>query len=111
MPFGLVAESLCHAGNWLLMLSSGHKNRGALLKVGSVTAFSPVRPGDELRMEITMASVRDDSAVLEGRVSVGDRCVLEAESIICSILDADVLGDPDSTARLGVRLLGTEGLG
>lgn len=108
MPVGLLTESLCQAGNWLLLLSSGYERRGALLKVGSVTAYSRIVPGDELCLRVEMVSLREDSAVLEGSVTVRDRCVLRASSIICTILSGELFDDPENTARMGSRMLGGE---
>ena len=73
-------------------------------------AHDAVRPGDQLRVKVAISSLREDSAVSEGRVSVGERCVLEATGIICAILDAERLDEPDATARMGARLTGTKGL-
>src|SRR4051812_2369887 len=56
MPRSLVLEALCQAGTWLVMMSTDHARRAALLSVGEVTFHGDVHPGDILAVDVTMSS-------------------------------------------------------
>ncbi|MFJ9583191.1 hotdog family protein [Streptomyces acidicola] len=108
LPFGLILEALCQAGTWLVMLSTEHTQRAALLTVREATSPGPVRPGDTLVMEAHVVSRTEEAAVLDGTVTCDDRTVLEASGIMCALIDAEQLDDPADTARMAAQLLGTK---
>jgi 3-hydroxyacyl-[acyl-carrier-protein] dehydratase len=100
MPPPLALEALCQAGTWLVMITTDRRKRAALLSVGVVDFLGDVRPGDVLELEGTVDSMSDELAVISGRVTVDGSPVLEASEIMCALIDADDLADPDDTARL-----------
>jgi 3-hydroxyacyl-[acyl-carrier-protein] dehydratase len=106
LPFGMALESLCQAMTWLIMLSSDHQKRAALLSVREATLHRPIVPGDVLHLEATVVSQRAESALLDGSVSVDGVAVLEAQGIMCALIDGDRLEDPADTARMAHQLLG-----
>lgn len=117
MPRPLVLESLAQAGTWLLMLSTDHARRGALLSLGEVTFLGDVHPGDVLLLDVAITSLSTDTAVLDGTVDVAGtdpdeppRRVLEATDIICAVIEAERLDDPAATRRMAGQLLGTGAL-
>lgn len=106
LPFGLALEALCQAGTWLIMLSSDHTQRAALLTVGQARLRREVRPGEVLSMEATVTSRNGEAAVIDGTVAVNGRTVLEATDIMCALIDAEELDDPADTARMARQLVG-----
>ena len=106
LPFGLALEALCQAGSWLFLLSTGHRQRAALLGVDQVTEHGGVRPGDTLRMTADVVGRHEGAAVLDGTVSVDGEPVLRAQGIMCALIDAERLDDPADTARMAEALLG-----
>jgi 3-hydroxyacyl-[acyl-carrier-protein] dehydratase len=100
MPPPFVLEALCQAGTWLIMITTERRRRAALLSVASVDFLGDVRPGDVLEMEGTVDSMSDEVAVISGRVTVDGRAVLEAREIMCILIDAGDLEDPEETARM-----------
>jgi 3-hydroxyacyl-[acyl-carrier-protein] dehydratase len=113
MPRPLVLESLAQAGTWLLMLSTDHARRGALLSLGEVTFLGDVHPGDVLLLDVAITSLSADTAVLDGTVHVAGeqpRPVLTATDIICAVIEAERLDDPAATRRMAGQLLGTGAL-
>lgn len=100
MPPSLVLESLCQAGAWLIILSTGQHKRAALLSIGSVRFLADVRPGDVLAIEGTVDSMNEEVAALSGRITVAGRAVLEAQEIMCLLVDAGDLEDPAETALM-----------
>ncbi|MBF6329922.1 3-hydroxylacyl-ACP dehydratase [Nocardia transvalensis] len=106
LPFGMALEALCQAGTWLVLLSSEHTKRAALLTVGEVSMHRDLRPGDILRMHVEVVSADRDAAVVDGRIEVDGAVVLEASTIMCALIDAENLDDPADTRALARQLLG-----
>ncbi|MDO0937272.1 3-hydroxylacyl-ACP dehydratase [Streptomyces sp. DG2A-72] len=106
LPFGLALEALCQSATWLIMLSTDHRLRAALLAVNEATAHRAVVPGDVLRMEASIESMNDEAAILDGTVSVDGETVLEARGILCALIAGELLDDPADTARMAHQLVG-----
>lgn len=100
MPPALALEALCQAGTWLIMITTDRRKRAALLSIGSVAFLGDVRPGDVLELEGRVESMSDEMAVVSGQVTVDGRAVLEANDVMCALIDADDLADLDDTERL-----------
>jgi len=104
MPPPLALEALCQAGTWLIMITTERHKRAALLSIGSVQFLGTISPGDVLELEGTVDSWSDEVAVVSGRVTVDERVVLEANEIMCALMDSDRLADLDDTERLQLML-------
>ncbi|MFG2293850.1 hotdog domain-containing protein [Streptomyces sp. NPDC048603] len=104
MPAHLMLEALCQAGTWLVIASTGVRRRAALLSVDSLSFHGPVRPGDVLRLDGEVGSLSDEIAVLSGTASVDGRTVMRAENILCALMPAEDLEDPEDTRRMLGRL-------
>jgi len=100
MPPPLVLESLCQAATWLVMATTGFRLRAALLSIDEVHWDGPVRPGDVLELDGTVESMSDEMAVLSGTAAVGTRTVLRAGAVMCALIPADDLEDPDAVSRM-----------
>jgi 3-hydroxyacyl-[acyl-carrier-protein] dehydratase len=108
MPPPFVLEAFCQAGTWLIMITTDRRKRAALLQVGSVTWHRDIRPGDVLVMEGETSSFGDETAVLDGRVTVDGETVLECEDVMCALIDSEDLADLDTTERLQKMLTQVE---
>lgn len=108
MPPPFALEALCQAGTWLVMITTDRKKRAALLSIGSVAFLRDVRPGDVLILEGGVDSMSNEVAVVSGRVSVDGEPVLEADEIMCALIDADDLADLDTTERMQKMLTRAE---
>jgi 3-hydroxyacyl-[acyl-carrier-protein] dehydratase len=100
MPPPFVLEAFCQAGTWLILITSELRKRAALLQVGSVTWHRDVRPGEVIVMHGEMTSFGEESAVLSGTVTVEGETILEAEDVMCALIDAGDLADLEDTDRL-----------
>jgi 3-hydroxyacyl-[acyl-carrier-protein] dehydratase len=107
MPEPLVLEALCQAGTWLVLITTDRRRRAALLSVDAVRFAAPVTPGDVLVMEAEVVTMSDESAVISGRVTVDGATVLEADNVMCALIEADRLEDLDATERMQAMLTGT----
>ena len=100
MPPPFVLEALCQAATWLIMISTERAKRAALLSIGSVDWRGDVHPGEILEMVGEIGSFGSETAVVSGHVTVDGRTVLEAQDIMCALIDADTLADLEDTKRL-----------
>lgn len=100
MPPPFVLEALCQAGTWLIMITTDRRKRAALLSIGSVSFLGPVRPGDVLDIDGRVESMTEEMAVISGAVTVEGRLVLEAEQIMCALIDGETLEDLEDTKRM-----------
>ncbi len=100
MPPPFVLEALCQAATWLIMISTERAKRAALLSIGSVEWLGDINPGEILELVGEVGSFGGETAVVSGHVSVDGRKVLEAQDIMCALIDADTLADLDDTKRL-----------
>lgn len=106
LPFGLALEALCQSATWLVMLSTDHRLRAALLAVHEATAHREIVPGDVLRIDATVESMNDEAALVDGTVTVDGETVLEARGILCALVANERLDDPADTARMAHQLQG-----
>lgn len=100
MPAPLVLEALCQAGTWLIMLTTERRKRAALLRIGHVRFLGEVHAGDVLVLEGVVESMGDEVAVLSGSASVDGAPVMLAQDIMCALIDADDLEDPEDSGRM-----------
>jgi 3-hydroxyacyl-[acyl-carrier-protein] dehydratase len=100
IPPPLVLEALCQAGTWLIMITTERRQRAALLSIGSVEFLGDTRPGDIIMLEATVESWGDEVAVISGQATVDGTPIMIAGEIMCVLIDATDLADPDETERL-----------
>jgi 3-hydroxyacyl-[acyl-carrier-protein] dehydratase len=100
MPAPLVLEALCQAGTWLIMLSTQRRKRAALLRIGDVRFLGDVRAGDVLVLDGVVESMGEEVAVLSGRAAVDGAPVMLAKDIMCALINADDLEDPEDSGRM-----------
>jgi 3-hydroxyacyl-[acyl-carrier-protein] dehydratase len=100
IPPPLVLEALCQAGTWLIMITTERRQRAALLSIGTVEFLGDARPGDIIILEGNVESWGDEVAVISGQATVDGTPILTASEIMCILIDANDLADPDETARL-----------
>jgi 3-hydroxyacyl-[acyl-carrier-protein] dehydratase len=108
MPPPFMLEALCQAGSWLIIITTERRKRAALLSVGSVTWHRDVHPGDVLELIGEVDSFGEETAVISGRVTVEGDVVLEAQEIMCALIDAERLADAEDTRRLQDMLMHVE---
>ena len=82
MPGVLIVEALAQSGGLLMSKSWDVDPEGKIILFMSVDNCRfrhPVRPGDVLRMEVSVQRVRGDVVKFRGRGMVGDKLAAEAE--------------------------------
>ena len=88
MPGVLIIESMAQAGGFLVFKSLPNRETKLVFLMGIEKARfrRPVRPGDQLRLEMVVVRVRSRAGKLRGRAFVGDQRAAEAE-ILFSLVD------------------------
>lgn len=81
MPGVLIIESMAQAGGFLLLnrLEETKDKLPYFLRIDKVKFRLPVRPGDQLRLEIIMKRFREKLCIIEGKAFVEDKLVAEGE--------------------------------
>ena len=76
LPETLLLESFLQLGNWLILLSSDFKETGMVVRISEVRFHGYLLPGQQLRMEVTLARQREDGYELSGEGRVNGRTVI-----------------------------------
>jgi len=80
MPGVLIIEALAQTGGILaLQLAEGKGKMGFLAGVERFRFRRPVRPGDTLRLEVSLTKMRASVGWLEGKATVNGQVVAEGE--------------------------------
>jgi 3-hydroxyacyl-[acyl-carrier-protein] dehydratase len=88
MPGVLVVEAIAQAGGALLLWAVEDRDTKLFLFTGIERARfrRPVLPGDQLRLEVKIVSLRQKAVRLHGTAYVGDKRVAEA-TVSCRLVD------------------------
>ena len=88
MPGVLIIESLAQAGGVLLLSEVPDRDKKLimLVAVDNVRFRRPVIPGDQLRLELVVAAIRDTFCKMDGKAYVGSELAAEA-SMMCKMMD------------------------
>ena len=96
MPAPLILEGLAQAGGILAGAANDYKEKVVLAKVPYARFYSEAVPGDQLRYEVTLDTLRAEGAVVSGKVRAGDRLLAEVEIFFAHLDQArsqQVFGD------------------
>ncbi len=88
MPGVLIIESMAQAGGFLVFKSLPNRESKLVFLMGIEKARfrRPVRPGDQLRLEMVVVRIRGRAGKLRGQAFVGDERAAEAQ-ILFSLVD------------------------
>lgn len=94
MPGVLIIEAMAQAGGVLVFKALQNRDEKLVFFMGIENARfrKPVRPGDQLRLEMTVLRSRARVGKLNGKAYVGDNLVAEAD-IMFSLVDRDSVED------------------
>ncbi len=88
MPGVLIVEAMAQAGGALLLTEIPDRDHKLMVFTGIERAKfrKPVTPGDQLRIEVTVANWRTIAVKLDGKAYVGEKLVCEA-TISCALVN------------------------
>lgn len=99
LPESLLMEGLFQLGNWLIVLSSDFTQMGLLVRIQQVEFHDLLRPGQSLRMDIEVASYRQDGILFNGIATAAGRRIASGKGCLATPVD---LADFHSPADLKV---------
>ena len=88
MPGVLIVEAMAQAGGFLMLhaIEDPKKSIAYFMGIDSVRFRKPVVPGDTLRLEVEMLSMRRGTCKISGKAYVGEALAAEAE-MMAAIVD------------------------
>lgn len=102
MPGALLIESLAQAGTFLLEYPHNYRRKALLIMVERAKFRAIVRPGDQLRLEVTVEQDDGDMVRTHGTIDRQKGRVADA-TLVFHLTDADEFYPPK--ARLAVEVL------
>ena len=89
MPGVLIIESMAQVGGMLLvnMVEGGSGRSVYFMSIGNIKFRRPVRPGDQLRLELEVTQVRGNVCRMSGVAKVDGKVVCEAEDMSAMVRD------------------------
>jgi len=84
LPESLVMEGLFQLGNWLIVLSSDFTQMGLLVRIEEVQFHEPLGPGQSLRMDIEVASYRNDGVAFNGVATAAGRLIASGRGCLAT---------------------------
>jgi 3-hydroxyacyl-[acyl-carrier-protein] dehydratase len=90
MPGVMILEALAQTGGYLLLREVPDREKKLLYFAGIEDARfrRPVRPGDQLRLEVEVVAWRNTVCKLKGQAFVGDEVAAEA-TLLCKMVDRE----------------------
>ena len=90
MPGVMILEALAQTGGYLLLREVPERDKKLLYFAGIEDARfrRPVRPGDQLRLEVDVIAWRNTVCKLKGQAFVGSEVAAEA-TLLCKMVDRE----------------------
>lgn len=90
MPGVLIVEAMAQTGGVLLLQDVPEKEKKLLyfVAIDDARFRRPVVPGEQLRIEVSVLSWRNDFCKLAGKATVNDELAAEA-TLMCKMVDRD----------------------
>jgi 3-hydroxyacyl-[acyl-carrier-protein] dehydratase len=95
LPETLLLESFLQLGNWLILLSSDFKQIAQVVRISEVHFESPLLPGQQLRMEVSVSRERADGLELSGEGQVDGRTIIRGLGCLAVPAPARDYVDPE----------------
>ena len=90
MPGVMILEALAQTGGYLLLREVPEREKKLLYFAGIEKARfrRPVRPGDQLRLEVDVVAWRNTVCKMKGKAFVGEEVAAEA-TLLCKMVDRE----------------------
>ncbi|MBI5384026.1 MAG: hypothetical protein HZA90_04995 [Verrucomicrobia bacterium] len=100
LPETLLLESFLQLGNWLILLSSDFRQMGMVVRISEVRFHDTLRPGQQLRMEVTLSRQHEDGFELSGEGRVEGRAVITGLGCLATPVSAADYVEPEDMRAL-----------
>ena len=95
LPRTLLIECEAQLASWLVLYSSDFTKIPLIAKIDRAEIGAGVPCGTVLTLDVDIRSWNDDGAVLDCRVSVGERSIATGMRCVCTFTDSNSLIDPE----------------
>ncbi|HEY9173574.1 MAG TPA: hypothetical protein VI136_14910 [Verrucomicrobiae bacterium] len=95
LPETLLLESFLQLGNWLLLLSSDFNQMGMVIRISEARFHDALRPGQQVRMEVTLSRRHEDGFELSGEGTVDGRTIITGLGCLAATIPATEYVKPD----------------
>ena len=85
-PHSLMIEGMAQTGGLLISQMQDFTQRVVLAKISKAEFLDIARPGDQLRLTASILSLKDDGAIIHGKIEVDGKPIAEME-LTFAILD------------------------
>jgi 3-hydroxymyristoyl/3-hydroxydecanoyl-(acyl carrier protein) dehydratase len=95
LPESLILESLFQLANWLVILSTDYRQMCIGAQWDEARFLDTLRPGSRMAMEVTVSGWRDDSVIVDGKVSDGRTTVVTVRRCLAAFVPLADYYDPE----------------
>ena len=101
MPGVLILEAMAQVGGFLVFNATEDRQNKLVFFAGVENARfrRPVRPGDQLHLEMTVLKIKSRLGKLHGRACVDGQVVAEAQIMFSMVSREDYGAEPGATAN------------
>jgi 3-hydroxyacyl-[acyl-carrier-protein] dehydratase len=103
-PLAHTAEAIAHLISWLVIVSLDFRAKPIAVTTERMTFEGFARPGDQLRLEASIQTMREDSALCSGRALLEGKTLASLEGGICAFVPLEELED-EALVRARYRFL------
>jgi 3-hydroxyacyl-[acyl-carrier-protein] dehydratase len=107
LPQAHTAEAIAHCISWLVIVSLDFGAKPIAVTTQEMLFDGWARPGDQIRLEATIHSLKEDSALCSGRAVLGEQVLATMKNGICAFVPIGALED-EVLVRTRYRFLSGE---
>ena len=95
VPRTLILEAIGQLAAWLIIVSCDFQVRPIIASFDRAEFTGDVSAGDQVTIEVTLKSLHEDAALIEGEARVGDRPVASVSHALCTFAPMEMFDDPE----------------
>ena len=85
LPESLILESFFQLGNWLIILTSDFTKMGLIVRTNEVVFDGVVGPGENIFMELTVRSYREDGVLFDGKALLDGKILAKGNGCLATL--------------------------
>lgn len=97
MPGVLQVEAISQLASWLVYVTKDYTVKGTITDIGKVKFKDPVKPGDQLTIEVNIVSWDEEGVHFRGETKVNGKVKTVLDSGRLNFIEVEKLEDPNTT--------------
>jgi len=97
MPGVLQVEAISQLASWLVYATKGYSVKGIITEIDKVKFKDPVKPGDQMTIEVTITSWDEGEVCFRGNTKVNGKTKTVLDSGRLKVVPVEKLEDPRET--------------